>query len=107
MEHKDHADFIAGIHQRKKMVVRYFSNKDQKYVIRKVAPMDFGPKSGEASGIDRYHVWDYESPSKPHPASLDPSQIQSFTVLEDQFDPAEFVTWKTNWHVKRDWGEYS
>ena len=40
-------------------------------------------------------------------ASEGTEQVISIEVLPDTFDPAEFVTWDTNWIVKRDWGKYS
>lgn len=56
---------------------------------------------------DRFHLWDYKSDTGQHTLSLNPGQIRSIEVLPDTFDPAEFVTWKTNWIVPRDWGIYS
>jgi hypothetical protein len=56
---------------------------------------------------DCYHFHDYESADGPHTLSLLPAQVISIDAADEPFDPAEFVTWETNWHYQRDWGDYS
>lgn len=100
-------EFIDAIHNKKKIRVTFYSKKDETYVTRLCAPMDFGPHARFPDKGDRYHIWDYEGSSGPHQAPLDPEQIQSIDVLDEEFDPSEFVTWETNWFIPRDWGPYS
>jgi len=28
-------------------------------------------------------------------------------LLGETFDPANYISWKPNWFIKRDWGNYS
>jgi hypothetical protein len=53
---------------------------------------------------DRFHLWDYESDTANHVLSLSPEQVTSITVLDETFEPGEFVKWKTTWLVQRNWG---
>lgn len=72
--------------------------------------MDYGPSRRTKDNFDRFHSWDYESDEKNHTLSLLPNQIQSIVVLDEPFNPSEFITWDTKkspWHVPRDWGEHS
>jgi len=69
--------------------------------------MDFGPSRRAADKSDRFHMWDYESDKRNHTLSLLPDQVISIEVLNQHFDPAEFITWQTDWFVPRDWGQYS
>jgi hypothetical protein len=71
--------------------------------------MDYGPSSFAKNKADRYHFWDYDSdsPGGRHTLSLLPEQVVSIVELDEPFDPAEFVTWETNWHYPRDWGKLS
>lgn len=100
-------EFIASIHSKSKIRVTFFSKEDGHALSRVCAPMDFGPSRRAADKSDRFHMWDYESDTKNHTLSLLPDQIQSIEVLPEHFDPAEFITWQTNWFVLRDWGQYS
>jgi hypothetical protein len=115
MKHSQHETFISAIHSRKKLQVVFYSKKDGTYVTRKCAPLDFGPKAKEKIPVDRYHLWDFLSPSGPHTASLEADQIRSISPVEEIFDPGEIVlkireknpTWIPQWHIRRDWGQYS
>lgn len=99
--------FIAAIHSKNKIRVNFFSKEDGHTLSRACAPMDLGPSRRAADKNDRFHMWDYESDTRNHTLSLLPDQIQSIEVLPEHFDPAEFITWQTNWFVPRDWGQYS
>ncbi|WP_027360722.1 hypothetical protein [Desulforegula conservatrix] len=107
-----HDKFIQAIHDKSKIDLHFFSKEDGSVIVRKCAPMDFGPSRKFKDGINRYHVWDYfpDSGKKPHPIPLEPNQIKTMNILEENFDPAEFITWSTKtspWHVQRDWGQFS
>ena len=100
-------EFIRAIRSRLKVQVTFFSRDDQSLVTRKCAPMDYGPSRRTRAQDDRYHLWDYESDTGQHTLSLNPEQIKQIVVLDEWFEPAEFITWPTNWFVERDWGKYS
>lgn len=100
-------DFIAALHAKKKVLLTFYSKEDNCNLIRTCAPMDYGPSSRAHDKSDRFHFWDYDSDKQRHTLSLLPEQVVSIQVLNEIFNPAEFVTWTTSWHVRRDWGQYS
>jgi len=74
------------------------------------APMDYGPSRRVKQKNDRYHVWDYESDTQRHTLSVNPEQISDIQFLEENFEPAEFITWdivNSPWFIPRDWGPHS
>jgi hypothetical protein len=74
------------------------------------AALDFGVSRRAKDGLDRYHLWNYESEGKNHVLSLTPDQVVRIEATEDGFDPAEFITWDTKrspWFIPRNWGIYS
>ena len=105
--HQVHKVFIDGIENCRKVSLTFFSQDDGHNLVRTCAPMDYGPTRVAADNADRYHFWDYDSDKGRHPLMLLPDQVVSITVLDEVFDPAEFVTWETNWYHPRGWGKYS
>ena len=104
------AAFIAAIQSKNKVRLTFFSKEDRSHIVRTCAPMDFGPSRRAKDKDDRFHVWDYDSDSKRHTLSLQPTQVISSEVLPEHFEPSEFVTWSTAaspWFVARNWGAYS
>lgn len=102
--------FIEAIHSKKKIKVTFYSKEDGCYLTRTCAPMDYGPSRIAKEKNDRFHLWDYDSDTKRHTLSLIPEQIANLEILDDIFDPKEFVTWDTKsscWLVIRDWGDCS
>ena len=99
--------FFGAIHSKNKIRLTFHSKEDGRALTRVSAPMDYGPSTQAHNKSDRFHSWDYDSDIERHTLSLLPEQVISIEVLPDTFDPAEFVTWETNWIVKRDWGKYS
>jgi len=103
-------DFIRAIHEKRKVRVTFYSKEDARNLTRKCAPMDYGPSRRAKRKNNRFHLWDYESDTKMHALSLNPDQIRSMELLDEVFEPSEFVTWNTQsspWLVPRDWGIYS
>jgi hypothetical protein len=99
--------FIGAIHARRKVRIKFFSKEDGTYITRVCAPMDYGPSKRALDFRNKFHVWGYESGDKPNPLALDGSHIEEISVLDETFNPAEFVTWDLKaspWIVKRDWG---
>lgn len=99
--------FIQAIHDRRRVRLTFFCKEDGCNLTRVCAPMDYGPSRRATQKNDRYHLWDYESDQRNHVLSLDPGQVKAIEVMEETFDPGEFITWTTNWFVARDWGRYS
>jgi hypothetical protein len=105
----DHQNFVDGLHGTRKVLLTFFSKEDGGHLVRTCAPMDFGPSRRAKDGLDRYHFWDYDSDKKPHALSLLPEQVVRIELLEERFDPAEFVTWdlgRSPWFLSRDWGRF-
>jgi hypothetical protein len=99
--------FVAAIRDRLKVRVTFCADEDERVRTRTCYPMDFAPSRRCKDGISRYWFWDRESPEGPHPLGLLPSQVVSIASTGESFDPSEFVAWRTNWHVARDWGAFS
>jgi hypothetical protein len=103
-------EFIQAIQSKKKVRISFNSIEDQRLIVRKCAPMDYGPSRRAQIKNDRYHLWNYEGDTKFHSLSINPERISKLEVLDETFDPAEFVTWNTTqskWFIPRDWGKYS
>lgn len=106
--HRDHDVFIAALEAQKKLRLTFFSKEDGHQLIRTCAPMDYGPSRRARDKSDRYHLWDYDSDEGRHTLSLLGDQISSIEALDEDFEPAEFVTWSpVEWFYPRDWGLYS
>ena len=108
--HAEHQVFLGAIEARRRLSVRFFSQKEKKELVRICAALDFGPLRGASDELDRYHLWDLEGKRKPLNLPLLAADIRSFTLLAETFDPADIITWsfKPNaWHVPRDWGAFS
>lgn len=102
--------FVAAIHEKNKVKLSFLSKEDSGVLIRKCAPMDYGPSRRANLKNDRYHLWDYESDTMNHTLSLSPEQVAKIEVLDETFDPAEFITWNTKkspWFIPRNWGPFS
>ena len=102
--------FIEAIRARKMVRLTFFSKDDERTIVRKCAPMDYGPSRRAKEKNDRYHLWDYESDTGQHTLSINPDQVKGLEVLDEKFEPSEFVTWDTKaspWFVTRNWGPYS
>jgi hypothetical protein len=99
--------FVRAIHEKRKVSVTFYSREDKGILVRTCAPMDYGPSRRARRKNNRFHFWDYDSDTQEHVLSLNPGQVRNIEILNDRFDPAEFVTWNTSWFVPRDWGAYS
>lgn len=102
--------FLQAIRNRRKIELRFHSDEDGHPLTRKCAPMDYGPSRRAKDKTPRFHSWDYESDRQQHTLSLLRGKIISMYLLDEEFDPAEFITWSvvaSPWFVSRDWGQYS
>jgi len=105
--HTDHTHFLEALTAKHRVLLTFFSNEDRAPITRVCAPMDYGPSRRAKDGQDRYHFWDYSSDKGSHVLSLLPDQIVRIECLEQNFDPADFVTWTPAWFLPRDWGQFS
>lgn len=98
--------FITAIHGKKKVKIT-FDSKEKGIITRKCVPFDYGPSRKYNDGRDRYHFYDLDSPEGNHNLSILPEQLITIELLNETFEPSDYVTWRPNWIVKRDWGKYS
>lgn len=98
--------FIQAINEMK-IVDLTFKSYEKGIIKRRCIPFDFGPSRKYKDGLDRYHFYDLDSPDANHNLSILPNQVINISLTETIFNPGDFITWKTNWFVKRDWGQFS
>jgi hypothetical protein len=91
----NHAEFLAAIHDHKKVWLRYYSTPDSGLLDRVCAPMNYGPRDEIQDELNRYWLWDYASSTGSHTLGLLPQQIVELRVLGDVFDPAQFTSGTT------------
>lgn len=106
----NHQEILSAIEELREVRVTFRSKEDAGAVlVRRCAPMDYGPSTRVHDKSDRYHFWDFESDSaRPHVLSLVASQIISVEVIESLFEPSSFVEWRTSWRIPRTtWGSYN
>jgi hypothetical protein len=100
--------FIQAINDKTKIRLTFYSKQDGENVTRLCAPMDYGPsrRKNIIDTSDKFHLWDYKSPSETpvHTISLSQDQIVKMEFTDLTFNPSEFVNWATNWWIKRNWG---
>jgi len=98
--------FLEAIKKKKK--VKVVVNSKEKGLIKRVCiPFDFGPSRMHKDGKHRYHFYDLDSPEGPHNLSILPEQLIKMEVLDENFEPKDYVKWKPSWFIHRDWGKYS
>jgi hypothetical protein len=98
--------FIEAINL--KQVIRItFNSKEKGVITRMCVPFDFGPSRKYKDGLDRYHFCDLNSPEGIHTLSILPDQVMDISLINQNFEPSDYITWTPNWFIKRDWGNYS
>lgn len=110
MDLPNHEEILKAIELRREVSVSFRSKEDGGAVlVRRCAPMDYGPSRRAHDKTPRYHFWDWESDSpRNHTLSLLGAQIESVEILDATFDPSSFVTWETDWFVERKtWGSFN
>ncbi len=98
--------FIECINKKQKIEVT-FKPKDKNVVTRICIPFDYGPSARFKDGVDRFHFYDLNSPEGRHNLSILPMQVIELKLLQENFDPADYITWTPKWLFARDWGCYS
>lgn len=108
--HAEHQLFLDALRDKRCVTVSYYSKKEGRNVVRKCAPLDYGPLRGAAEQEDHYQLWNLEGKKKPLNVVLRASEITAMTATNEPFDPAAIITWnfKPNaWHIARDWQDFS
>ncbi len=98
--------FFTAIHGKKEVKIT-FDSKEKGIIKRKCVPFDYGPSRKYNDVRDRCHFYDLDSPEGNHNLSILPEQLIAIELLNETFEPSDYVTWRPNWIVKRDWGKYS
>ena len=98
--------FIEAIDSQRKVSIT-FNSKEKGIITRECIPYDFGPSNRFNDKQNRYHIYDLSSPKGPHIVAILSSQIINITLLDETFDPGDYVSWPPNWYYPRDWGHYS
>lgn len=99
-------DFISAIHSKSFLSIT-FNSGEKGVITRKCVPFDYGVGRRYKDAIERYHFLDIDSPDGSHNLSIKPEQIVTLEILDENFDPADYIKWQPNWIIKRDWGIYS
>ena len=105
-----YVEFVQAIHNKRKIRLSYYAEKHGEVITRLCIPYDFGPLRSDEAKKDRYHFHDCEGSKGGHTASILSENVRGIEVLEEGFEPKDYITWDTKekpWHIKRDWGEYS
>lgn len=108
--HAEHQLFLDALLAKRCITVSYYSRKEGKNVVRKCAPLDYGPLRGAIEPEAHYQLWNLEGKKKPLNVALRASEIFTMTATDERFDPATIITWnfKPNaWSIERDWEEFS
>lgn len=100
--------FLHAIDNKLKVSIT-FNAIEKGQIVRVCIPFDFGAsqKDDAIDKSEKYHVWDLNSPDKPHNLALSPNDVVEIDILSEHFDPNDYVTWKPKWIYKRDWGNKS
>ena len=100
--------FLQAIREKRYLSVDFIANEDNLLRNRKCVPFDYGESRRYKDGKDRFHFLDLNSPNGKHNLSILPQQVKKVEILDEFFEPSEYVTWTPiTWIVKRDWGVYS
>lgn len=102
----EHDDFLRAINE-KKLVLIECNSYEKGYIQRKCVPFDYGPSRRYKDSSDRYHFYDLDSPDGSHNLSILPEQLLFLKILDEQFEPKDYINWVPNWFIPRDWGKYS
>ena len=89
-------------------VIQLWESPKEKGKIERICiPFDFGPSRRYKDKESRFHFYDLDSPEGNHNLSILPSQIITIEILKESFSPKDYIKWKPNWFIKRNWGKLS
>ena len=85
-----------------------FDFKEKGIINATAIPFDMGASSRYKDEKIRYYFYILDAENKKPNVAILPEQLLELEILEQSFDPAEYITWeKISWITKRDWGKYS
>lgn len=97
--------FVAAIRAKRLVEIRFRAKAGDERT-RLCVPFDFGPSRRNIEpNLNRYHFWDLDSPDGPHVLSILPEQLLDIKMLDRSFEPSDYVSWKPDWYIERDWGK--
>ena len=85
----------------------FIAKEDNLLRNRKCVPFDYGESRRYKDGKDRFHFLDLNSPDGKHNLSILPEQVKKVEILDESFEPKDYISWTPNWIVERDWGIFS
>jgi hypothetical protein len=97
---------LKSIHKKQLVKVK-FNSKEKGIIERTCVPFDIGISRKYRSSDEWFHYYDLNSPSGEHNLPILPENLIEINILETGFDPKDYVYWKPNWFVSRNWGEFS
>ena len=100
-------DIMIDAIRSKRKIRLTFNSKEKGIIARTCIPFDIGASKRYRDGFNRFHFYDLDSPDGKHNLSILPEQILSIIILDDVFEPEDYVNWEPKWYVKRDWGKFS
>ena len=103
-------NFADAIQKQRLVLIKFRAKDDGQILLRKCAPLDIAPSRKTKSKNFKFHLWDFDGSPRSHTLSLDPDQIIELTILDEQFQLGNFISWdiaSRPWCVKRDWGKFS
>ncbi|NCN07093.1 hypothetical protein GW933_00205 [Candidatus Falkowbacteria bacterium] len=107
MQNKE--NFLKAIDEKLKIKIT-FNSIEKGEITRTCVPFDFGPsqKDDAIDKSNKYHVLDLDSPEgKPHNLAVAEDKMINIEILQEKFNPDDYVTWTPNWIYPRDWGNKS
>ncbi|MFD0992630.1 hypothetical protein [Tenacibaculum geojense] len=91
-----------------KLMVRVtFISKNKGILTKFCIPFDIGPSRRFKDKSQRYHFFAIDNKLGNHNLSILPNQILNIEVTTSTFNPANYISWKPCWFIKRNWGIYS
>ncbi len=103
---QNYENFVAAIHNKKLVSVDVIT-EEKGHIERKCVPYDFAVSTKYKDGLERYHFNDLTSPDGPHNLAVLPENLVKLTVLEEGFNPGDYIKWQPHWTIPRDWGQFS
>jgi hypothetical protein len=100
----NHSQFLAALHEKKLVEIKFYSQADAGTVDRECMPLDYGPDSEAKDALNRYWIWDPAAPAGKNLVGVLPAQITSMRVLGVSFEPEKLSLGSRSWSVPRAWG---
>jgi hypothetical protein len=102
-------NMLNAIYAKKIVELNFIPRETWVITTRKCIPFDIWPRrrKWKSNWSERFHFYDLNSPDWKHTLSILPEQVISIKILNESFNPWDYITWETEWFVRRDWWIYS